>query len=239
MKNLPFTFPKEPSIAGFIVLSYVIGSATTSGINPYRALILAIAYLHLILTIDFFFYIPSLKRPKSLYALVSNGLIFLLLSLWGGYQSFLGLIPVAILTVSTIFSLRIFGRRNAVTLSLGTAMLTTLTIYTSAFIGNLSLETLEATLLYTIYSVGSVLYVEAKVGRIGDSTPLIFIIPITIYLYLQSPYYPLVTVDLLAKSLTHFIRRDYIDVKDIVGLGKKEFIRMILHTPLIIAASLL
>jgi len=237
-RHIPFTIPREPSIAGFVLLSYVIGIATSKNIDPIKTVSIGLIYLHLILTIDFIFYNPSPRRLKSLYSLVSNTSLFIFFSLMDGYESMVALLPTTILFVATMTSLVTLGRLNPTTLSTGTSMLTFLTLYTSASIGEYTLDSLEATILYTLYSVASVLYVESKVGRVDVYIPGAISTALFVGSFLFSPYYPFIFIDLAAKSITHVIRKEVIDVSDITSLGKKELLRILIHTPLIILASL-
>ncbi len=234
----PFIIPREPSIAGFILISLLLGIVTTRP-DPINVLVASAIYLHLIFTVDRVFYASRLLDKWVIYSITSNTLLFLYTAWVGGLDTLYSVVLVAPLLGITMIGVRIWGRKDPIVLISGTLMFTLLTLHSASYVGGMTLLSIYTAGIYSIYTVISVLYVEARVGRIGPSLPLAMAMAAYILLSINNPLAGTVAIDPLAKTVATWIRRDIIPIDQITSLGKKETIRLLIHTPLFPLAGLL
>lgn len=234
----PFLVPREPSIAGFILISLLLGLVTTRP-DPLRVVVASLIYLHLIFTVDRVFYAHRLLDKWSLYGVISNALLFLYTAYEGGLGTLYAIGLVIPLLLTTLIGVRIWGRKDPLVLISGTLMFTLLPLHASSYTGGMTQLSIYTTGIYSLYTVISVLYVEARVGRIGPTLPLALALTSYILLSLAEPIAGTVFIDPLAKTAATWIRRDVIPIEQITSLGKRETLRLFLHTPLFPLAGLL
>lgn len=222
-----YRFPIEPSIVGFIFLAAILG-IFTSGYSTLFGIFITLAIsFHLILTIDSIYNRDNIFEISAIYALATNSAIFLILSLQE-YEILFSIIPSALLTVLTLASKSLLGRNDIITTIVGSMALTSLVLPASAISGDLTFKSFSIWIIYTLYILISILYVESKINRINILIPPVttsILIPI---FYILNEYYIILLADPLAKSLNHLILRSYIDPKEITGLGKSEMVRLLI-----------
>ena len=234
----PFITPREPSIAGFILLSLLLGIVTTRP-DPTNVLVASAIYLHLIFTVDRVFYASRLLDKWVIYSIASNTLLFLYTAWTGGLDTLYSVVLITPLLVITMMGVRTWGRKDPIILISGTLMFTLLTLHSASYVGGMTILSIYTAGIYSIYTVISVLYVEARVGRVEPTLPLAMALAIYILLSINHPLAGVVAIDPLAKTAASWIRRDVIPIDQISSLGKRETIRLFLHTPLFPLAGLL
>ncbi len=220
-----YKFPTEPSIVGFIFFAGILGIFTSGRPDPLGILIVLLINFHIIFTIDSIYHPEKLLSIPSLYALASNSLIALYLALQE-YEILYSLIPTALLITITIILRKLYGKTDMLTTSTGSIALTSLVLPSAAIAGEITSNTFNIWIIYSLYILASVLYVESKIGRIDTWIPAIFSFAIIPIYYILNQYYLILLADTLAKTLSHHIQKNYTPLKEITKLGVAETKRL-------------
>lgn len=224
-----YRFPTEPSIVGFIFLAGIIGILTSGRPDPLRITIVLLINFHIIFTIDSIFHSGKLFTPESIYAILSNSAIFILLGLIE-YDILYSLIPTALLISITVVSMIVYGKTDVLTISTGALALTSLVLPSAAIAGDITLDTFNMWIIYSLYILVDVLYVESKMEKIDTWIPMISSLALIPIFFILNRYYLLLLADLFARTMTHHIHKSFISIEDITKLGVSETIRLLIFT---------
>ncbi len=232
-----YRFPAEPSIVGFILFATILGAVSSKEINYIYFFLLVAIQLNLIFTIDNVYRAKRFFELPTIYALISNGIPYIALSILD-YDVLYSFIPLSLLLILTIYSAIEYGREHIFTNLIGTISLGYMVITSSAIVGKITQLTVSTWVVYTFYLVISVLYIEARLGKINDLPPVILANISFIIYYLLNPIYAILSVDLNAKTLTHYISRNYIDKEKITKLGISEMKRLLVFSIILIILTI-
>ncbi len=227
--NKIYRFPTEPSIVGFIFLAGILGIFTSGRPDPLGIIIVLLINFHIIFTIDSIYHPEKLLSLPSIYAIISNSLILFYLGLMD-YDILYSLVPTVTLIVITIISRKFYGKTDMLTTSTGSLALTSLVLPSAAIAGEITSNTFNIWIIYSLYILTSVLYVESKIERIDTWIPMALSFALLPIFYTLNQYYMILLADTLAKTTSHHIQKDYITLKDITKLGVMETKRLFIFT---------
>jgi len=227
--NKFYRFPTEPSIVGFIFLAGILGIFTSGRPDPIGTIIVLLINFHIIFTIDTIYHPEKLLSLPPIYAIVSNAAILFYLGLQE-YDILYSIVPTGLLIVLTIVSRNLYGKTDMLTTSTGSLALTSLVLPSAAIAGNITVNTFNIWIIYSLYILTSVLYVESKIERIDTWIPMALSYLLIPIFYLLNQYYIVLLADVLAKTTSHHIQKNYIALKDITKLGVTETKRLFIFT---------
>ena len=232
--------PREPSAAGMIAFSWIIGVLSASRTMLEGLLLAVTAVLVHLLTFDAI--LDALRRSRiaalALYVTLNGVPYIVAVASWRDYT----LLAALLVALPVLAAYAVLAKRGLLKTPAGYIAGASLLTYTSILAATTAGEPTRLTLLaFTVtmlYTASSTAYVESRLP-IRDTSPLLPLglwMPAIITAALLEPILLLAAIEPTARFIANAVRNTKIDMRSIKRLGLAELVRLATYTMLMTIA---